>query len=124
MNPGGNPFRHDYISVSGEIYSFQAGDSMVWSQGHVDREGELPDNPKCTMVCSDNKFDKYVKEAAAEIGEPNYCVVAYPGTTPYLFGARNCQTWASDVLDLAKRKYLENESCPECFLGSGRNKRR
>ena len=125
MSPSVNPLRHDYISVSGSIYSFQAGDSMLWSQGRVDRQGELPDNPKCTMVCSDNKFDKYVVASAAEIGAPSYCVIAYPGTTPYLLGARNCQTWASDVLELAKSKYLENESCPECFGGGrrGRNKR-
>ena len=111
MRPRGNPLRHDYLSVSGSILSFQAGDSMLWSRGRIDREGELPDNPKCTMICEDDKFDKYVFEAATEIGEPTYCII------PGVLGARNCQTWASDVLDLAKKKYLEGENCPQCFGG-------
>lgn len=33
-------------------------------------------------------------------------------------GAKNCQTWASYVLELAKKEYLESEDCPKCF-GSG-----
>jgi len=86
----------------------------VWSQGRID-DDELPDNPKCKMVCDDQKFDQYVLDAAKDIGAPNYCVVAYPGTTPWLLGARNCQTWASDVLNMAKRKYLDGEQCQKCF---------
>jgi len=115
--PSGNPLRHDYISVSGQIVSFQAGDgasAMLWSQGRID-DNEYPDNPKCEMVCSDDKFDQYVLEAAREIGAPSYCVTAYPMTTPWIYGARNCQTWADDVLILAKEKYLEKEKCPQCF---------
>lgn len=114
MNPNGNPFRHDYLSVSGQVLSFQAGDSMVWSRGYIDDE-EYPDNPKCTMVCEDDKFDQYVLDAAREIGSPNYCVTAYLGTTPWFAGARNCQTWVDDVLIRAKQKYLDNEQCPKCF---------
>lgn len=104
VEPSGNPVRHDYLSVSGEVLSFQAGDSMIWSQGWVDKKNEHPDNPKCLMVCDDDLFDKYVSEAAAEIGEPTYCVWGYPGTITHSLGARNCQTWADDVLALAKKK--------------------
>ena len=117
MEPSGNPLRHDYISVSGQVLSFQAGDGidgMIWSQGRVDHN-EYPDNPKCTMVCEDDKFDQYVLEAEREIGAPNYCLLANPGTIPWYLGARNCQTWADDVLRMAKQKYLANEQCPECF---------
>jgi hypothetical protein len=87
---------------------------MIWGQGRID-DNERPANSKCAMVCSDNKFDKYVKQAAKEIGAPTYCVTAYPGTLPHLLGARNCQTWADDVLNLAKKKYREKEKCPKCF---------
>lgn len=108
------PLRHDYLVVSGSILSFQAGSNMIWSQGYVDRRGEEADRA-CPSVCDDDKFDKYVFEAAKEIGEPTYCVIAYPGTIQHIMGARNCQTWADDVLNLAKEKYLENEDCPDCF---------
>ena len=117
--PSGNPLRHDYISVSGNVLSFQAGGNeirdMVSSQGFVDKVEESPTNPKCSLVCGDDKFDKYTVEAAAEIGAPTYCVWGYPGTRAHKKGSRNCQTWADDVLELAKQKYLANEDCPDCF---------
>lgn len=113
MTPSGNPLRHDYISVSGAVLSFQAGSKLLWSQGRVDREGELPENPKCITICDDERFDQYVLEAAAEIGEPTYCII--PGM-PF---ASNCQSWADDVLRLAEKRYLEREDCPECFGGGG-----
>lgn len=117
--PSGNPLRHDYISVSGSILSFQAGGTsvqdMISSQGRLDKTGEFPTNAKCSLFCGDDKFDKYAFEAATEIGEPTYCVWGYPGTGAYKNGSRNCQTWADDVLELAKRKYLANEDCPDCF---------
>ena len=112
--PSGNPIRHDYLSVSGQILSFQAGDSMAWSQGFID-DNEYPSNPKCNMVCDDDKFDRYVFEAANKIGAPTYCLTAYPGSLPHMLGARNCQTWADDVLKKAKEKYLATEKCPKCF---------
>ncbi len=108
-----SPLRHDYLNVSGSILSFQAGDSMIWSQGWID-DNERTDR-MCQMVCDDDKFDNYVFQAANEIGAPAYCVMANPGTLPHLSGARNCQTWANDVLALAKKKYLESEKCPKCF---------
>ena len=119
MYPSGNPLRHEYISVSGNILSFQAGPNgvrdMIFSEGQIDTEGEFPTNPKCGLVCGDDRFDKYAYEAADEIGAPTYCVWSYPGTVAYNAGSRNCQTWADDVLELAKQKYLANENCPECF---------
>jgi hypothetical protein len=87
---------------------------MVWSQGSID-DDEHPSNPKCSMVCNDDKFDQYVLSAAKEIGAPAYCVWAYPSTVTHMAGARNCQTWVDDVLKLAKKKYLEKEKCPKCF---------
>lgn len=115
VKPSGNPLRHDYISVSGKILSFQAGDSLVWSRGRIDRLNEYPENEKCLMVCEDDVFDRYVLDAAKTIGVLQYCVWAYPGTIPHALGARNCQTWADDVLELAKIRYKEGELCPLCF---------
>ena len=65
------------------------------------------------MVCDDDKFDKYV--LAASNYAPKYSVIAYPGTNPYMFGFRNCQSWASEVIERAKKEYLKKESCPKCF---------
>jgi RHS repeat-associated protein len=107
--PRGSLFRHDYLSVSGSILSFQAGSNMVKSQGWIDRESEKPENPKCELVCNDKKFDSYVISAADKIGAPTYCLI------PGIPGTKNCQTWAADVIALAKLNYLANEKCPECF---------
>ena len=67
------------------------------------------------MICSDNRFDKYVFAAAAVIGAPTYCVWAYPGSAAYRGGSRNCQTWVNDVLDKAKLDYVNNVTCQMCF---------
>ena len=90
---------------------------MIWSDGFVD-DDEHPTNPKCNMICDDPKFDQYVRDAAAEVGATKYCVAAYPGTTMNAMGANNCQSWARKVLRKAKRAYLQNEDCPECFRHS------
>ncbi|MBU1138635.1 hypothetical protein KKD52_18830 [Myxococcota bacterium] len=125
MKPNGNPLRHDYLNISGKTRSFQAGSNMIWSQGEVERGGDSTDtlwnglerehqiNPSCEMVCDDDKFDKYV--LAASNYAPKYSVIAYPGTNPYMFGFRNCQSWASEVIERAKKEYLKKESCPKCF---------
>ncbi|MEM7465428.1 MAG: RHS repeat-associated core domain-containing protein [Pseudomonadota bacterium] len=109
MKPSGNPLRHDYLSVSGSILSFQAGNSMLWSPGQLDREGELPSNPRCKLICDDDAFDQYVFEASNVVGETTYSIV------PLVPGSHNCQSWASAVLKFAKKRYLESESCPKCF---------
>lgn len=108
-----NLLRHDYLNISGQIRSFQAGDNMAWSQGRIDRNEDQEKG--CQMVCDDDKFDKYVLDAVNEIGAPTYCVIAYPGSIYHALGARNCQTWANDVLNKAKEKYLKDEKCPKCF---------
>ena len=113
--PSGNPLRHDYLSVSGSILSFQAGTGNGWrdmfkSQGWIDTRNERPTNSKCKMVCEDDDFDQFVFEASSEIGAPTYCII------PGMPGAENCQTWASDVLKLAKKNYLESVPCPKCFV--------
>lgn len=115
MKPSGNPFRHDYLSVSGAILSFQAGESMFWGQGELDTKNERPMNRKCVMVCADVRFDQYVHAAAKSVGRPTYCVI------PGMPGASNCQSWASDVLKLAKQQYLKNEECPDCFSNERKN---
>ena len=104
MSPSGNPFRHDYLVVDGEVFSFQAGDNMFWSDGQVD-QNENKSNDQCEVVSEDSKFDNAVKQAISGIGAPKYNVYAYPFTTPHMLGARNCQTWADDVLDRANEIY-------------------
>ena len=118
--PGGwDLLRHDYLSVSGAILSFQAGPNgvkdMISSQGRIDDINEYPSNPKCKMICADNKLDKYVKAAASVVGAPYYCVWAYPGSAAYRGGSRNCQTWVDDVLNKAKQEYIKNVKCQSCF---------
>ncbi len=108
-----NLTRHDYLNVSGKILSFTTEGNMALSRGIV-KNNEDP-NKGCVMYCKDDKFDKYVHDAAAEVGEPMYCVIAYPFSFQHMAGARNCQTWVDDVLKIAKREYLKNENCPECF---------
>jgi hypothetical protein len=103
-----NPLHHEYLNVSGIILSFQAGDNWLWSQGRIDNNEDQ--DKGCDMVCTDDKFDAYVLKAAQEIGAPTYCIAAYPGTTPYILGARNCQTWVSDVLKKAREEYQKNEN--------------
>jgi uncharacterized protein RhaS with RHS repeats len=99
--PSGNPLRHDYIVADDEVFSFQAGSNMFWSQGRIDND-EYIDNEMCEVISEDPKFDDAVKKAVDEIGAPNYAVNAYPTTIQHIVGARNCQTWVDDVLDLAK----------------------
>jgi RHS repeat-associated protein len=108
-----NLLRHEYLNVSGQILSFQAGDNMSWSKGRIDNNEDQIKG--CRTVCWDNAFDKYVLEAANEVGAPTYCLLAYPGTLPHMLGARNCQTWDDEVLAIAKEKYLSHEKCPACF---------
>ncbi len=123
VEPHGNTLRHDYLSVSNSILSFQAGKNgpgggIVWSDGQVDRQNEHPINPKCEMVCDDPNFDQYVLDAAVQVGAPKYNIIAYPGIFTYFLGARNCQTWAREVLQKAKKEYLKIENCPKCFIVS------
>ena len=104
--PSGSLLRHDYIVANGNIYSFQAGDTgsildMLWSQGWVDYENELPFNDYCETISDDENFADAIQQAVTEIGAPKYNVYAYRGTTPHWLGARNCQTWADDVIKRA-----------------------
>ena len=114
VEPEGSLLRHDYLVVSGTVLSFTNGGNPLLSKGDRNSD-EDPDNPKCKLICDDDKFDSYVIEAADQIGVPLYNVGAYPGLPGYLIGARNCQTWAREVLELAKQNYLANEECPKCF---------
>ena len=106
--PSGTVFRHDYLIVDGKVYSFLPGKNWVWSDGRIDG-GESTENNKCQSVSKDPKFDRAVEAAIEEIGEPKYNVWAYPSKSVhgavarimYAAGARNCQSWASEVLQRA-----------------------
>jgi RHS repeat-associated protein len=114
-----NPLRHDFLVVSGSVYSFQSGGSNWWdiflSQGRIDNNEW--ENTLCVMVCDDDRFDQFVKDAVNQIGAPTYCIGAFPGTPEYKAGARNCQTWADEVIRLARKNYLAGNrvNCPRCF---------
>ena len=112
LKPGEILLRHDYLNISGETRGFQAGGNVFWSQGRVDVNVEKA-NSKCQMICEDTEFDKYVLKAAKYT--PKYDIAAYKFNPIYWFGFRNCQSWAADVLQKAKKEYLENEPCPKCF---------
>jgi RHS repeat-associated protein len=104
VRPSGNPFRHDYLVIGEEVYSFQAGGNLFWSEGFLDNDENLS-NDQCEVVSNDPNFDNAVKKAVTEIGAPKYNVYAYPLTIPHFLGARNCQTWTDDVLNQAKKIY-------------------
>lgn len=114
-----NPFRHDFLVVSGSVYSFGPDGNNWWdlflSQGRIDNNEW--ENALCVMVCDDDRFDQFVKDAVNQVGAPTYCIGAYPGTPEYKAGARNCQTWADEVIRLARKNYLEGNrvNCPRCF---------
>jgi len=99
-----NPISHQYLVVNNKIFSFQAGGNsfieMIWSQGRVeigDSSGESPNRDSCVVVLSD-EYDNDVYKAIREEGEPKYNVLAYPGTLMYNLGARNCQSYARDIV--------------------------
>jgi len=99
--PSGNPLRHDYLVVDGKVYSFLPGaaasSDIVWSQGRISND-ESTGNGHCKSVSKDPRFDRAVGRAINEIGRPKYNVWAYPRTVTHAIGARNCQTWAENVL--------------------------
>lgn len=97
VSPSGSPLRHDYLVVNGKVSSFLPGSSMGWSQGQIDNN-EAAGNGQCKSVSKDPKFDRAVEKAINEIGAPKYNIWAYPSTATYTLGARNCQSWAADVL--------------------------
>jgi len=113
-SPRGNPVRHDYLSVSGEVLSFGPTGSMLLSPGKVG-DNEYPTNPQCATICAAKEFDEFVLAAAKDVGAPDYCVFATEGSRMHARGMRNCQTWVDDVLALAKRRYLATVKCPQCF---------
>lgn len=115
------PIRHDYLDVSGQFIGFYSapGADPAWGRGIVAGKNET-DGGRCSMVCSGNIFDAYVLAAAQEIGAPTYCAIASAefgpaGLVAEAAGARNCQSWARDVIAKAKQNYLAHEHCPACF---------
>ena len=106
-----NPLSHQYLVVNGIVYSFQAGDSMIWSQSRIEigkNSVEDPNRKSCVTISTDSCYDKSVLKAIDLIGATKYNVWAYPGTFTYSRGARNCQSWARDVLYRAVEIYRKN----------------
>jgi len=101
-----NPFRHDYILAGGVEYGWGAK-GMITGE----RKG------LCYLICGDDAFDKYVGRAVDIVmsGDPQYRLFALRGTDSWRRGNRNCQTWAKEVLEIAKAMYLAEEECPKCF---------
>ncbi len=113
-----DPFRHEYIVVNGQAFSFQPSGNELLSPGQVLNNENA--NSQCTTLCDDPDFDMAVMGAIAVIGHPTYCLLAVPGSYAYThMGLHNCQTWSQDVLALAKQIYLQHEAkenkCPKCF---------
>ena len=110
-----NPFRHEYLDVSGSFFGFTSGANPhlfgLFSDGGRDKDES--DGGRCTPYCMDDKFDKYVLDAIAEVGYPKYFGLGFFGNGD-TFGI-NCQRWVNLVLSKAKRAYLEHEKCPTCF---------
>ena len=75
----------------------KAAHSSALSQGRIDNN-EAAASSQCKSVSKDPKFDRAVEKAISEIGAPKYNIWAYPSTATYALGARNCQSWAADVL--------------------------
>ena len=102
-----NPISHQYLVVDEKVYSFQAGeDGMLWSQGKIDRRtkeegGENPDRDSCVVTSIGDENDKKILDAINKVGETKYNIWAYPGSITHALGARNCQSWARDVLGRA-----------------------
>jgi len=117
-----NPIRHDYLDVSGKTVGFYSapGANPAWGSGVVAGQNEQ-DGGRCTPVCDDDRFDAYVLAAAQEIGAPTYCAVASAefgplGLVAEAAGARNCQSWAREVIERARHEYLSKEPCPKCWV--------
>lgn len=111
------PLRHEYIVVNGQAYSFQPSGSELLSPGQI-LNNENPNNGQCSVLCADPQFDSAVLNAIGTIGAPSYCLLATYDSLAHAVGMRNCQTWAQDVLNLAKQNYLKNDKCPKCFKGN------
>ena len=106
--PSGNPLRHDYLVVNDDVFSFQAGDNMYWSDGFIDSD-EYTDNDQCVVVYEGNDHDQSVIDAVKKIGAPKYNIGAYKYTAFHSFGARNCQSWVNEVLETATEIYNRNQ---------------
>lgn len=112
--PPWNPFRHDYFRLTDDFVGFHpATDNLVWTAGEVRWGGESAAGCH-TNVCDDDRFDQYIVIAATAY-VPTYAIFALPDSIYYQLGARNCQTWADDILERARQDYFESELCPRCF---------
>jgi hypothetical protein len=106
-----SPLRHDFLVVNGDSYGFypktDSNGNLLYGDGEVG--GKDAKNSQCKTLVADNSKDQAVINAIAKVGEPTYSVAAgyYPSSLSIglvLSGARNCQSWAQDVLEETKVK--------------------
>ena len=104
-----NPLRHDFLVINGQSFGFypktDSYSNLIYGQGRISSDDEL--NSKCKTLVEDNSKDKQVLNAIEKVGKPQYSVLAagYPSKLSIglmISGARNCQSWVSDVLIEAK----------------------
>ena len=99
--------RHDYLVAGGLIYSFS--EDPYGGERGIRNYNELPEQSNCIMLCNNPKFDRYVADAAAEVGLPTYKLRPKGNTA-------NCQTWAIKVFAKALELFYEKEKCEECRI--------
>lgn len=73
----------------------------MFNKGRI-RHSDDPNNSQCETLVADNSKDQAVVEAIAKVGEPPYSVIGAkypygPSIAAWALGARNCQSWVSDV---------------------------
>jgi hypothetical protein len=120
--PATNPkrrFRHDYLKIGDNYYSFGSVGDSVSGPGKVSVNTEDDRGGKCHLYCDDEKFDDIAEEIAASY-VPRYnlraCESPNRSDTPCVFGQRNCKSWSDDVLEKAKKKYIDQYGdCAKCF---------
>jgi RHS repeat-associated protein len=96
-----SPIRHDYLVINDKSQGFTASGNFVMSDGKI-IDTDDANNSKCETIHAGNDKDQAVLDAIDKVGTPTYSVFARTHTGAYMMGARNCQSWAQDVLKIAK----------------------
>jgi hypothetical protein len=112
-------FRHDYLKIGDEYYSFGPAYNTTKGPGKVTKNRENDRFFKChTKVCDDERFDKIARRIANSY-LPRYSLDACEHNldTDCSAGYRNCKGWARDVIAKAKKEYIEKykDECDRCF---------
>ncbi|NRA83567.1 MAG: RHS repeat-associated core domain-containing protein [Gammaproteobacteria bacterium] len=96
-----SPIRHDYLVINGKSQGFTASGNFVMSDGKI-IDTDDANNSKCETIHAGNDKDQAVLDAIDKVGVPTYSVFARTNTGACMMGARNCQSWAQDVLKIAQ----------------------